>query len=116
MERKHQGRMLRQEIRTTASPQRVWEAWADPARLSQWFADRARGEPRAGGTLTWCFDDFGHEFPYEVGMGEGRVVGLRITSWVRGEEWKAYGSGALHARARTARTSSSEPARRASPS
>ena len=38
-ERKHTGRQLRVEKRTTASPQRVWEAWTDPEpRLQAAFA------------------------------------------------------------------------------
>ncbi|MFY9551306.1 MAG: hypothetical protein WAU32_09165 [Thermoanaerobaculia bacterium] len=30
MERKHQGRQIRAQIRTRAIPQQVWEAWTDP--------------------------------------------------------------------------------------
>ncbi len=62
----HQGRQMRLQIRTTADPQRVWEAWADPEKISQWFTDRARGEARPGATVTWIFEKFGYEIPYEV--------------------------------------------------
>ena len=64
--RPHQGRTMRLEMRTTASPQQVWEAWADPAKLSQWFTDDARGEAKPGSTMYWIFEKFGYEIPYEV--------------------------------------------------
>ena len=31
-------------LRTTATPQQVFEAWADPELLAQWFPEAARGE------------------------------------------------------------------------
>jgi uncharacterized protein YndB with AHSA1/START domain len=64
--RPHQGRTMRLEMRTTASPQQVWEAWADPVKLSQWFTDNARGEAKPGSTMYWIFEKFGYEIPYEV--------------------------------------------------
>lgn len=51
-------------IRTSATPERVWQAWTDPATPSQWFTDEARGEARVGGTPTWIFKEFGVEIPY----------------------------------------------------
>src|SRR2546425_3443201 len=62
----HRGRVARAEIRTTASADRVWQAWAEPARLSEWFTDRAQGRAAAGGTVVWCFDRFKSRFPYDV--------------------------------------------------
>jgi uncharacterized protein YndB with AHSA1/START domain len=62
----HDGRVIRVEMRTTAPADRVWDAWADPERLSQWFADRVEGQARAGGTMTWIFERFGSRFPYDV--------------------------------------------------
>ncbi len=62
----HQGRAMRLEMRTTASPEQVWQAWADPAKLSQWFTDGARGEAKPGSTMYWIFEKFGYEIPYEV--------------------------------------------------
>jgi uncharacterized protein YndB with AHSA1/START domain len=59
-------RTIRSEIRTTAPPERVWEAWTDPEKLAQWFVDRAKGEVKQGSTYTWFFDDFGYEIPYPV--------------------------------------------------
>jgi uncharacterized protein YndB with AHSA1/START domain len=54
------------EMRTTATPEQVYEAWADPVKLSQWFTDKARGEATPGSTMYWIFEKFGYEIPYEV--------------------------------------------------
>jgi uncharacterized protein YndB with AHSA1/START domain len=62
----HKGRIIRAEIRTSASPQQAWEAWADPQKIAAWFVDRAAGEAKPGGIMTWFFDDFGYELPYKV--------------------------------------------------
>ena len=64
--RPHEGRTLTLEMRTLATPQQVWEAWADPVKLSQWFTDSARGEATPGSTMYWIFEKFGYEIPYEV--------------------------------------------------
>ena len=53
-------------LRTTASPEQVWRAWAEPAHVARWFSDAARGEPVAGGELVHVFDRFGLELPYRV--------------------------------------------------
>ena len=62
----HAGRTVRAEIRTRATPMQVWQAWADPVRLSQWFTDRARGEAKPGQRMTWIFDKLGFELPHDV--------------------------------------------------
>ena len=62
----HAGRVARAEILTSATVEVAWQAWADPARLSEWFTDRAKGKAAAGGTVTWYFDRFRTQFPYEV--------------------------------------------------
>jgi uncharacterized protein YndB with AHSA1/START domain len=62
----HRGRVIRAEVRTKASPRQAWEAWADPAKIAGWFVDRAAGEGKAGGVMTWFFDDFGFQLPYNV--------------------------------------------------
>ena len=62
----HKGRMIRAEIRTSASPQQAWEAWADPEKIAAWFVDRATGEGKAGSIMTWFFDDFGFAQPLTV--------------------------------------------------
>jgi uncharacterized protein YndB with AHSA1/START domain len=62
----HQGRSMEMEIETTASPEDVWNAWADPARIAQWFVDRAEGWAYKGEVVTWYFDEFGYRVPYNV--------------------------------------------------
>lgn len=65
------------EQRTSAPPEHAWAAWSDPERIAQWFADRAWGEAKPGGTITMSFDGFG-EMPYpvlEVIPGERIVFG-----------------------------------------
>jgi uncharacterized protein YndB with AHSA1/START domain len=62
----HQGRTIRTHLRTTATPEQVWEAWADPQKLAHWFVDRAEGTAVEGSTLTWYFDRFKYAMPYEV--------------------------------------------------
>jgi uncharacterized protein YndB with AHSA1/START domain len=58
--------MIRAEVETSATPQQAWEAWADPEKIAQWFVDRASGEAKPGGTMTWFFDQFGYVLPFEV--------------------------------------------------
>jgi uncharacterized protein YndB with AHSA1/START domain len=62
----HKGRIIRAEIRTSATPQQAWEAWADPQKIAAWFVDRAAGDAKPGGIMTWFFDDFGYQLPYKV--------------------------------------------------
>ena len=74
----HAGRVVRAEIQTTASVERAWQAWAEPARLSEWFTDRAKGRAAVGGTVTWFFDRFKTQFPYEViAAEEGSRLALK---------------------------------------
>ncbi|MGA2595209.1 MAG: SRPBCC domain-containing protein [Bryobacteraceae bacterium] len=60
------GRTIRAEIRTSATPQQVWEAWTDPEKLAHWFTDKASGEARPGNTMTWFFDKFNYTIPYQI--------------------------------------------------
>lgn len=60
------GRTVRKEIRIDASPQAVWEAWANPEKIARWFVDRAEGEMEAGATVTWVFEQFDYRLPVEV--------------------------------------------------
>jgi len=62
----HRGRIFEAEMRTTATPEQVYEAWADPEKIAQWFVDRAEGKAEPGGTITWFFDRFNYTIPYEV--------------------------------------------------
>ncbi|HUF51650.1 MAG TPA: SRPBCC domain-containing protein, partial [Longimicrobiales bacterium] len=59
-------RQAEAELRTTASPDEAYAAWADPAGIAAWFVDAARGEAVAGGTMIWEWKDFGIEVPYRV--------------------------------------------------
>ena len=62
----HKGRMIRAEIATSATPGQAWQAWADPEKIAQWFVDRATGEAKPGGTVTWFFDKFGYVLPNKI--------------------------------------------------
>lgn len=62
----HIGRVIRAEIRTKATPQRAYGAWADPEKIAHWFPDRAEGKAEPGATITWIFDNFNYRIPYEV--------------------------------------------------
>jgi uncharacterized protein YndB with AHSA1/START domain len=74
----HKGRMIRAEIETCATPQQAWEAWANPEKIAQWFTDRASGEAKPGGTMTWFFDKFGYVLPYTVVDAEpGKLLVLK---------------------------------------
>ena len=46
-------------LRTTATPEQVWEAWANPEHIARWFADSAEGEAVAGKQLVHHFREFG---------------------------------------------------------
>ena len=60
------GRIIECEMRTTATPEQAWAAWGDPEKISQWFVDRAFGDVRPGGVMTWIFEKFNYEIPYPV--------------------------------------------------
>lgn len=73
----HAGRILQVGSRTSAPPRQVWDAWADPRRISQWFTSRASGLAVAGETMIWHFDRFRYEVPYRVLVAEpGRRLAL----------------------------------------
>jgi uncharacterized protein YndB with AHSA1/START domain len=63
---RHQGGTVELELRTSATPEQIWNAWADPSRISQWFADSAEGWATKGREVTWIFDEFGYRLPYHV--------------------------------------------------
>jgi len=62
----HYGRQIKQELRIQAPADQVWEAWADPAKIAQWFVDRAEGYAEPGATITWYFEAFNFKIPYQV--------------------------------------------------
>jgi uncharacterized protein YndB with AHSA1/START domain len=66
IEPEHRGRKMTAEIRTSASPQQAWEAWADPEKIAQWFTDKAEGKAVAGAVVTWIFERFNYRIPYDV--------------------------------------------------
>lgn len=70
------GRAVEVEIVTRAPLARVWAALTDPARVVEWFADRARGGIEPGGTITWNFDRLGSEMAFRVSSltTPGRLV------------------------------------------
>ncbi len=62
----HKGRIIRSEIRTKATPQQAYDAWADPEKIAHWFPDHAEGKAEQGATITWIFEKFSYRIPYEV--------------------------------------------------
>jgi uncharacterized protein YndB with AHSA1/START domain len=76
----HRGKKMDITISTSASPDQVYQAWADPEKISHWFTDKAEGQAEVGGTVTWIFDKFNYRMPYEVIAAEsGRRFAIR---WV----------------------------------
>ena len=74
-ERRHIGPVVRKEITIDATPEEVWEAWAEPEGIARWFVDRAEGRMEAGATITWIFETFGYHLPIEVYEAErGRTL------------------------------------------
>jgi uncharacterized protein YndB with AHSA1/START domain len=87
MEWAHEGGFLVQTMETTAPPEKVWAAWAEAGKISQWFCDSAEGQAVPGSTYTLSFERFNFRVPYDVyeakpprllvlhaavpGMGEG---------------------------------------------
>jgi uncharacterized protein YndB with AHSA1/START domain len=68
--RKHHGRIIDTTLHIKTTPMRVWEAWADPQQIANWFVDRAEGEGRAGNTVKWFFDTFGYAMDVPVVASE----------------------------------------------
>jgi len=56
----------RRELVTSASPEAVYQAWADPSHIAAWFPDRAYGEAQPGKSLVHVFEDFGFEAKLDV--------------------------------------------------
>lgn len=55
-ESRHTGRAIRDEIRIEAPPEVVYQAWADPDTVSDWFVSRAEGRMQPGETVYWSWD------------------------------------------------------------
>jgi uncharacterized protein YndB with AHSA1/START domain len=76
--RKRHGRTIEAETRIKTTPQRAWEAWAEPDQIAQWFVDRAEGRAAPGEVMTWMFDAFNYRQPVpiqEATPGETLVIG-----------------------------------------
>jgi uncharacterized protein YndB with AHSA1/START domain len=86
----HRGKIIRAEIRTSATPERAYEAWANPVKISHWFTDNAEGKAEVGATITWIFEKFNFRIPYEVVRAE---AGKEFA--VRWEPPPGYSAGVL---------------------
>jgi uncharacterized protein YndB with AHSA1/START domain len=76
----HVGKKMEFTISTSASPEQVYQAWADPEKISQWFTDKAEGKAELGATITWIFEKFNYRIPYEVIAAEpGKRFAIRWT-------------------------------------
>lgn len=64
--RTHHGRIIDTDIRLQTTPMRVWEAWADPEQIANWFVDRAEGTATPGEAMTWIFDTFNYRMPVPI--------------------------------------------------
>lgn len=64
--RRHEGPVVRKEIAIDATPEEIWDAWAEPEGIARWFVDRAEGRMEPGATVTWIFESFGYRLPIEV--------------------------------------------------
>jgi uncharacterized protein YndB with AHSA1/START domain len=76
--RKRHGRTIETDIRIKTTPERAWEAWADPEQIANWFVDRAEGRAAPGEVMPWIFDAFNYRQPVpiqEATPGEVFVIG-----------------------------------------
>jgi uncharacterized protein YndB with AHSA1/START domain len=76
--RKRHGRTIETSTRIKTTPQRAWEAWADPDQIANWFVDRAEGRAAPGEVMTWIFDAFNYRQPVpieEATPGQAFVIG-----------------------------------------
>lgn len=64
--RKHHGRVIETDVRIDATPMRVWQAWADPTHIANWFVDRAEGVAAPGEVMKWIFEAFNLELPVPI--------------------------------------------------
>ena len=76
--RTRHGRTIEAEVRIKTTPDRAWEAWANPDQIANWFVDRAEGRAAPGEVMTWMFDAFNYRQPVpiqEATPGDTLVIG-----------------------------------------
>jgi uncharacterized protein YndB with AHSA1/START domain len=47
------GLAIRSEVLIAASPERVFDAWADPEEIARWYVERQVGDPRKQDRIVW---------------------------------------------------------------
>ncbi len=62
----HGKRVIRQSLEAGGTPHRAWQAWAEPARVVEWFCDQAEGGCLPGDEVTWRFNGFEGVMRYRV--------------------------------------------------
>jgi len=88
-------RAIELAVRAAAPVESAWSAWTDPARLCEWFPDRASGCARAGDAMTYEWDALGMSLDLQVvdarphkrlvlrGNPTGRAVETQTLSFAR---------------------------------
>ena len=69
-EPRHTGREIRDEILIEAPPEVVYQAWADPEMVPDWFVTRAEGRMEAGQTVFWSWTEEGEGMAHHVVKAE----------------------------------------------
>ena len=69
-EASHTGREIRDEILIEAPPEVVYQAWADPDMVPDWFVTRAEGRMEEGETVFWSWDADGEGMAHRVVKAE----------------------------------------------
>jgi uncharacterized protein YndB with AHSA1/START domain len=58
---------IKAALKIAKSPHEVFEAIADPAKMSNYFISKSTGRMEPGKTLTWQFPEFDMQFPVRIG-------------------------------------------------
>lgn len=64
--RQHRGPRIDRSIRIDVAPELVYEAWADPQKIAQWFVDSAEGRAEEGHVVQWRFESMDFTLPVPV--------------------------------------------------
>ncbi len=62
----HYGRSTSETIRTSAPAERLWQAFADPAKIAGWFVDDVQGTIAEGDLWTWVWKKYAIRAPYRI--------------------------------------------------